>query len=277
MKIAVLGSSGMMGSYFTRRFLQDGHSVTGHDTRKRRGSPRGFTFADSNVRAVGGADAVLISVPIAETARVGREVAPHLKGGAALVEISSVKTKVRRDLTGALAGRNVTMISVHPMFGPHSTSAHPKMLVLGKAREVAISRSLFPWAQLISIGERDHDRLMAYALSLVHTLNLAFASSVSKRIGIKEFKKVSSPMGSAQLGLAEAVLSQDPSLYSSIQLENPFTTEAISSAIEELQGLLKLIGGKKWKAFERRFVSLSEEFSEASLREALDRVYSSFG
>lgn len=277
MKVAVLGSSGGMGSYFVRRFLEDGHSVIGYDTRGRATSNRGLASADSDVKAVQGADVVLISVPIEDTGRVGRKIAPHLKDEAAVVEIASVKTRVRRELAEAFRGRKVTLVSVHPMFGPRSTCSSPKILVLGGPKEVGVSRSLFPWARLVPLGSTDHDRIMAYALSLVHTLNLAFVSLVSKRIGVKEFGEVSSPMGSAQLALAEAVLSQDPSLYSFIELENPFAAEAIFSVIEELQSLAKVVEEKRGKEFERRFASLSGEFPEASLAEALDRIYSCFG
>jgi prephenate dehydrogenase len=274
LKIAVLGSSGGMGAYFVRRFLREGHTVTGYDPKKGNAQSR-LLLARSNARAVIGADVTLLSVPIGETGKVGREIAPNLKDGSILVEISSIKTGVREELQKALKGSDVKLVSVHPMFGPRSTSRAPRILVLGSSRDLAISRSIFPQARLIPMKEKDHDRIMAYALNLVHVLNLAFLSALSKNVGIQEFRKVSGPLGIAQLTLGEAVLSQDPSLYSFIQLENPFAAEAISSLVRELQGLMKVIH-KKDDEFERRFASMSQEFPEARLSKAIQAVYSSF-
>ena len=275
MKVAVLGSSGGMGAYFVRRFLGDGHTVIGYDARKAR-APRKLMWADSNAHATRGADVVLISVPIRETGKIGREIASSLKEGSVLVEITSLKAGARADLNRALRGRKVTLISVHPMFGPLSTSRCPRILVLGGARELDISRSVFPWARLIQISERDHDKIMAYALNLVHLLNLAFVSTVSKGIGIEKFGKVSSPLGAAQLAVSEAVLSQDPSLYSYIMIENPFAAKTISSIIREFQKLAKVVREKDQEEFERRFVTLSREIPEPRLRKALEVIYTSF-
>ena len=275
MRVAVLGSSGAMGSYFVRRFLESGHTVTGHDPRKSKLQP-GLLLANSNALAVREAGVVLISVPIVDTVKVGREIAPHLKVGSVLLEIASLKTGVHDKLIEALGEKRVRLISVHPMFGPRSTSPKPKILVLGGPRELAVTRSIFPWAQLIAVNEKAHDRTMAYALNMVHLLNLAFVSALSKRVGIQEFAKVSSPLGTAQLTIAEAVLSQDPSLYSLIQLANPFAADALSSFIRELQSLTKIVRDHNHDEFERRFSSMSREFPRADLRNALDTIYASF-
>ncbi len=277
MKIAILGCSGAMGSYFARRFIAEGHDVVGSDVRRTKPVPRGLRLAGSNREAVEGADAVLLAVPIRVTSKVARDVAPRLKRGAVVVEIASVKAKVRGEAARALRARNVSLLSVHPLFGPLSRSPRPKICVVGGAPDISVARSIFPGAELIPLNERDHDRLMAYALSLVHILNLAFASLVSKAVGVDEFDIMSTPLGSAQLDQAEAVLSQDPSLISNIQLENPFVPEVISSLVEELDGLKKIIAAKDVREFERRFALLSGGFSRAELDDALKRVYSASG
>lgn len=277
MKVAVIGCSGAMGAYFSRRFLADGHDVTGSDIRRGTRLPAGLSFANSNPEACRDADVVLLAVPIRGTVEVAREVSPHLKVGSIAVEITSVKTKLRDELKQAFGRRDIRLLSVHPLFGPLSTAPNPKILVPGGARDVSIARSLFPWAELIRLGEKEHDRAMAYALSMVHLLNLAFVSSLKNGIGVSEFARMATPMGSAQLNLAKAVLSQDPSLYSYIQLENPCVVEVISSVVEELKGLRKVIASKDAREFERRFGSLSAEFSRKDLADALKRVYSISG
>lgn len=274
MKIAVLGSSGGMGSYFVRYFLAEGHQVVGSDIRKTKRAQGPLLFASSNREAVKGAKVVLISVPIRDTVKIAKEVIPNLRDHSIVVEITSVKAGIRRELLKVLNEKNIPLLSIHPLFGPLSTSRHPKICVIGNGGDLSIARSLFPKAEFLRMGERQHDRLVAYALSLVHLLNLAFVSSVENGPGIRVLDRVATPTGAAQLNLAKAVLSQDPSLYSYIELENPFALEAVTSAIEELEGLRKAIVSRNSGQFEKRFASLSRRFARAELDDALRAVYS---
>lgn len=234
-------------------------------------------MAPSNSAAVRDADAVLLCVPLRDTAKVTREVALHLKEGAIIIEMTSVKTGARGDVKGALKRKRARKVSIHPMFGPHSTAARPKILVLGGPGAMARSKEVFPWANLIPLGRRDHDLLMAYALSLIHAVNTAFAAAVSKRMRFEEFQRISSPFASAQMTLAKAVLSQDPALKASIQVENPHSAEAISAMIEELRVLHGLVEGKKESELRRRFASLAKKFPPGELEDALDQIYRSPG
>lgn len=277
MKVAVLGCSGAMGAYFVRRFLADGHEVAGSDIGPGSRPPAGLSFLSTNREAVRDADAVLLAVPIRDTVNVAREVSAYLKEGSIAVEMTTVKANMLGELKRAFARRRVALLSVHPLFGPLSRTPNPKIFVVGTPRDVSIARSLFPWAKLLRLREEEHDRVVAYALSMVHLLNLAFVSTLKKGIGVDEFVRVATPIGSAQLNLAKAVLSQDPSLYSYIQLENPSAVEVVSSMVEELQGLKKVIASKDSQEFEKRFVSLSAEFGRAELASALKRVYSTSG
>ena len=266
-----------MGAYFVRRFLADGHEVAGSDIGPGSRPPAGLSFLSTNREAVRDADAVLLAVPIRDTVNVAREVSAYLKEGSIAVEMTTVKANMLGELKRAFARRRVALLSVHPLFGPLSRTPNPKIFVVGTPRDVSIARSLFPWAKLLRLREEEHDRVVAYALSMVHLLNLAFVSTLKKGIGVDEFVRVATPIGSAQLNLAKAVLSQDPSLYSYIQLENPSAVEVVSSMVEELQGLKKVIASKDSQEFEKRFVSLSAEFGRAELASALKRVYSTSG
>lgn len=277
MKVAIIGSSGGMGTYFVRRFLEGGHTVTGHDRRNANPPVRGLASAGSNSEAVASADVVVLSVPIDQMGKVAREVAPSLKRGVIIVEIASLKSRVRRELAAALRGKKAKLISIHPMFGPRSTSRNPRILVLGGPGDMEVSGSLFPWADLVPLGNADHDRTMAFALGLVHVSNLAFLSTLLKGIGVREFEKVSSPMGKAQLTLAEAVVSQDPALYWLIQTENPSAHGAIASLIEELRTLENMVRKRDRKQFRAKFAYFARQFPESTLTDALDQVYSAFG
>ncbi len=273
MKVAILGSSGAMGSFFVAHFLGRGDEVIGHDMVRGAGpsSPR-FAFAASNSDAVRGCDVVLIAVPIRDTSRVLREVAGSLGNGTLVVEISSVKGRLLEQVRRTRS--KATVLSLHPLFGPSFASDRLPLCVVGGEKEVRLARKLFPKAQLIRLGPEEHDRLMAYVLSLVHLTNLAFVSAVSKGVGLKQFQRASTPTSRAQLTVAKAVLSQSPTLYSYIQAENSFVGEAIASMIAELEDLRRIAVGPHSKRFEARFSSIASAFGRGELECALMAVYS---
>ena len=274
MKVAVLGAGGSMGSFFAKYFVKKGNKVFGSDATKIEGTPPGMTLAGSNSDAVRGADLVLLAVPIRLTANVLREVSPNLKRGATVVEMTSIKGKILTELKRICTLSKVSLLSIHPMFGPLSTSRNLKICVIGTARDQANAHHLFPGAKTILLGAEEHDKLMAYTLSLVHLLNMAFASAVSEGVGIGEFTKIATPLALTQLNLSEAILSQDPQLVSFIQTENPFVAVLLSSVISQLEGFRGLAEVRDAPGFEKQFSSLAARFNRADLVEAMQRVYS---
>jgi len=277
LKVAVIGSSGGMGRFFTEYFLLQGHEVTGSDLRKATVRDPRFVSALSNREAVQGADAVLVATPIDTTVETVREVAPKLKRGATVIEISSLKRKIIGRLRPMLAKRGVTLLSLHPLFGPSLASSEGmKICVIPtspKSRELA--QGLFPDAILIPMKEREHDRAMAVVLSLTHLVNIAYAGTIAKHFGAERFRSLETPTSSVQLSLAEGVLSQDPSLYSYIQLENEFSARFAGELIEQLTVFKRMIEKKQRKAFERRFSALARRYADDS-KTAMERVYEAF-
>jgi prephenate dehydrogenase len=276
MKVAVLGAAGAMGSFFANYFVKKGHKVTGSDIR-RTGSPARIVLAGSNSDAVRGADVVLLAVPIRMTANVLREVSPHLKRGSTVVEITSVKGKMLAELKRICSLSRVTLLSIHPMFGPQSRSRNLKMCVIGNRRDKTAADHLFPGAKTILLGAEEHDRLMAYTLSLVHMLNLAFASAVADGVGIDKFTEVATPFALTQLNLSKAILSQEPHLFSFIQAENPFVGNVLSSVISQLEVFRGSAEQRDITTFEKQFSALAARFNRADLVAAMRRVYAQSG
>ncbi len=273
MNIAVLGSSGAMGSYFARYFLKKGHNVSGADLTRGRDFPAGLRFARSNSGAVRKADVVVIAVPIDETVRVVGEVVGSLPSGCVLIEIASVKSRILPILRNIVAGKRLTLVSLHPLFGPSLRSGPMKMCFVGSQRDGAIVLKIFPEAKLIPLSLESHDRLMAYALSLVHLANIAFASAVERDLGLSEFERVATPTGTLQLDIAKSILSQDPALYSYLDVENDFVPEALSSLASELEQLNRIVRRGKRREFERRFLTLGRTIGEKEMARALRSVY----
>jgi cyclohexadieny/prephenate dehydrogenase len=71
---------------------------------------------ESNAAAVEGADLVIISIPVGASGEVAKEIGPHLKAGAIVSDVGSVKGSVVRDMAPFLP-KNVHFVPAHPVAG----------------------------------------------------------------------------------------------------------------------------------------------------------------
>lgn len=282
MKVAVLGASGGMGSFFVRYFLGKGETVRGSDSSRSRkelpaiGGRRMAWFA-TNSEAVKGCDVTILAVPMESTLKVAKEVVGKLKPGSTLVEISSVKGQTLPALR-KLVGERANLLSIHPLFGPAlgSTAGMKMAVIAGKRGDgVAKVKRLFPEARVVPMSRKDHDRSMAVVLSLTHLLNVVYAGTVSKFLTPDEFMKVSTPNSSMQLTLAEAVLAQDARLSYAIQKGNAYSEKVGRAASRELRRVLDMIESSDWEAFEEHFSRLSRRYRTGERAGAVTReIYS---
>ncbi len=280
MRVAVIGSSGGMGSFFVRYFLSQGHTVSGSDVRRRRIASKRFSFFSSNARAVRNSDLILVASPIEATVRTVEESVPAMRRGATIVEISSVKGRIRPGLRRLLDGTGLHLLSVHPQFGPAmKVGSEMRMLVVGDedGREMKMAEKIFPLATLIPVSEREHDRFVALSLSLTHLVNILYARIISKHMDPAAFRRISTPTSAVQLALAEGVLANDPKLYSYIQVENEASAEVILEMTRELKSLLRIVKARDRKSFERMYVELGGRYlGGVSRTEVLSRIYEAF-
>lgn len=71
---------------------------------------------ETNAQAVEGADLVIVCVPVGVCGTVAEEIAPHLKEGAIVSDVGSVKGAIVRDMGPHLPG-NVHFVPAHPVAG----------------------------------------------------------------------------------------------------------------------------------------------------------------
>ena len=284
MKVAVLGASGGMGSFFVRYFLERGDSVRVSDIKRRGmkgvGSSGGnATACETNADAVKDCDVVVVAVPMDSTLKVAREVSGRLKPGTILVEISSVKGETLQALK-KLIGKRVSLLSIHPLFGPALSSMKGMKIAVitskqGRGLEAAAALKLFPKARIIPMSRKEHDRTMAVVLSLTHLLNVVYAGTVAQFLSPEEFMKVSTPNSSMQLTLAEAVLAQDARLSYSIQAANSYSGKVARAAQRELKRVMAMIKDSEWRGFEKHFSTLSKTYKSDKRASAVIReIYS---
>jgi cyclohexadieny/prephenate dehydrogenase len=71
---------------------------------------------ETNAEAVTGADLVIVCIPVGVCGAVAKEIGPHLKPGATVSDVGSVKSSVIRDM-GTHLPRTVHFVPAHPVAG----------------------------------------------------------------------------------------------------------------------------------------------------------------
>jgi cyclohexadieny/prephenate dehydrogenase len=71
---------------------------------------------ETNEEAVEGADLVIVCVPVGVCGAVAKEIGPHLKAGATVSDVGSVKGSIVRDM-GPHLPKNIHFVPAHPVAG----------------------------------------------------------------------------------------------------------------------------------------------------------------
>lgn len=248
MKILILGA-GKMGSFFTDLLSFD-HEVAVYDI-----DPKRLRFMYNTLRFTSfeeisefQPDLVINAVSLKYTLDVFRQVMPYLqKEHCILSDISSVKTGFKEFYEQS----GFHYVSTHPMFGP--TFAN-----LGKlASENAIiinegdfmGRCFFKelYSRLgLNICEYtfdEHDRTMAYSLSIPFISTFAFAA-------VMKHQEAPGTTFKRHEKIARGVLSEDDTLLREI-LFNPYTKGQVEQIREEMKELIAIIDTKDEERMQR--------------------------
>ena len=136
--------------------------------------------AGAGARAVtleeaGGADVVVLAVPLDEPEAGARRIAPHLRPGTLVVDVCSLKMRPAAILFAALPA-HVDIVGTHPLFGPQSGRDGIAGLravvcpVRGKRHRAVAAMLRRLGLQVIRTSPEAHDRQMAYVQGLTHLL-----------------------------------------------------------------------------------------------------------
>ncbi|MBS7656622.1 MAG: prephenate dehydrogenase/arogenate dehydrogenase family protein [Candidatus Bathyarchaeia archaeon] len=280
MKVTIIGGAGKMGKWFINYFLKSGHEVTISD--KRREDAKAISqsmnvrLARSNIEAVKDAEIIVVSTPINVTPKVLGEISEKIPKLATVIEISSLKSQVMFELR-KIAMKGVKTLSIHPLFGPGTAEAFEEKIALVPVSnpdyELKLAKNVFPKAKLVVVDVEEHDKAMALTLSLPHFMNIVFASVIGQE-DINALKKLGGPTFTIQLALSEGVMSEDPLLYSSIQIDNRFTVQILERFISNANTLKQHITEKKSTDFLQFFGNTqSLLLKDSEFCEAYERMY----
>jgi len=250
-KIAIIGSEGQMGKWFSKYFLEKGFEVIAYDSEKEIANKL-VTKAKSLVGAILNVDYVILAIPVKRTPETIRLIAKEMKRDSYLIDISSLKLKTVSALSKI--PDKVSPICIHPMFGPGTKKLKGQNIISIPIRdakkELLTAKSLFPDATFVSIDAAEHDKKMAMVLGMTHLVNLSLANILSKEENFTLVEKMAGTTFKAQKILTAGIMTESAELLETI-ISNP----EIRRYAEEL-----------WKDIGRMLILIQENKSEEIIK-----------
>jgi prephenate dehydrogenase len=269
-RMLIVGGTGGTGSWFARYFKDHGFlvSVWGPSGKVDVAERLGVGFAGDLMAEVANSDVVLLSVPIKETTRVTEEVAPKMKPGSLLMDVTSLKAEPMRAMM-KWAPKGVEVLGTHPMFGPTIPTIRGQAVILVPA-EGRCNSWLSPMEEIFRedgarvevLGAEEHDRIMAVVQALTHFAYISIGSTLrSLDFNVAHSRRFMSPVYEIMIDFVGRILAQSPELYASIQ-ENPEAERVREIYIQECKRLAKLADDGDLSGFMDAMRSAADHFEE---------------
>lgn len=199
----------------------------------------GLSFVDLAEAAA--AEIVVVAVPVAAMPQLFAAIAPHLKPGALVVDVGSVKVVPAR-LMLELLPAHVDLVATHPLFGPQSArngieglrfvvcplrgDRHERLAAFGRRLGLTVT---------VTTAE-EHDREMAYVQALTHLIGRSLVN-----LGIPD-EQLKTPSYQHLLELCSLIGGDSFELFTAIQTQNPYAAEVASAFVAQATRLLEQVG-----------------------------------
>ena len=283
MRVAIIGGAGNMGKWFTRYLLSEGMQVviSGRNQEKLKSAARelGVTSA-SNVGAVTQADVVVVSVPVDTFEAVVREIAPHITDKQTVIDVCSLKTMPVEVMHRYI--KKGTMLGTHPVFGPGAGSLANQNFVLTPTDtaewELAdkVKAHLDGKGANVSVmSPQEHDEIMSVVLGLAHFIAIVSADTLLSFERFAEMKKIGGTTFKLLYTLVESVISEDPRLYATLQMNFPDMAKMEGLFQQNTKLWAEMVKSGDREGFARRMSALREklEKTDPSFRRAYENMY----
>jgi prephenate dehydrogenase len=268
MRIAIIGGSGKMGRWFADFLLKDGKDVIIHGRNKEKlmeaGHRLGVDTTTNLQVAVDDAEVILISVSIDSFEQVVRNLQTYISPDQTVMDITSVKMMPVEVMHRYLP--SVTALGTHPVFGPGARSARNQNFVLtptnekesilaDKVREFLETKN----GVVTVMTPQEHDEMMSVILGLSHFIAIASADILLGFDSLDKMKAIGGPTYKVLLTLAESVITEDPELYASIQMNLPGMTDMEELFIKSSRVWADIVREKEKKKFIDRMRRIKEK------------------
>jgi prephenate dehydrogenase len=185
-------------------------------------------------------DVVMVAAPVAVMRGVFAAMVPHVKPGALVADVGSVKMLPAQWMAEILP-KHADLVATHPLFGPQSAKSGISGLrlvvcpVRGSRHEqvAAFGRSLGLTVTVTSPEE--HDREMAYVQALTHLIGRSLVN-----IGIPD-EQLKTQSYQHLLELCSLISADTFELFTAIQTQNPFAKEVVTAFVDQARNLLRQV------------------------------------
>ena len=276
-RLLILGGTGETGSWFARYFREKGFDVAvwGPSGKTGVAASLGVRYATDMIKEAEQSDIILLSVPIEKTVEVISKVAPRMRPGSLLMDVTSLKSEPMKAMIKH-APQGVEVIGTHPMFGPTMPTLKGQTIILTPAAGQSESwlpkiRSLFEsdGARIEVLNPEEHDEIMAVVQALTHFAYIGIGATLKALdFNVEKSRKFMSPVYEIMIDFVGRILDQNPELYASIQ-KNPKAMKVRQTFIGECMRLSEKADSRDLEAFKKIMREAAEHFGQT--HEALER------
>ena len=257
MKIGIIGGSDGLGKtliYYFRDEFKVSISARDHDKGRKVAEEMNVDYVESNKKLAAMSNILIISVPIHHTPSVIREVAPFMKKGSVMIDVTSVKEKPLKTMEECLPD-NVEFSPTHPVFGPRTTELDNQVIVLTATKKGKWYEKVYDYLdsknmRIIETTAHHHDYMMSIVQVLTHFSFISTASAMEKlKVDITETEDYESPIYNLMIDMIARIVSQNPYLTYYIQTMNNNGTQirnAFSEAVTELRDVIEAKNDEKF-------------------------------
>lgn len=283
MNVGIIGGSDGLGKtlvYYFRDEFKVFISARDHEKGRKVAENLGVNYIESNAGLANISDILVISVPIHHTPEVIREVAPFMKEGSLMVDVTSVKEEPSRTMAEVLPDK-VEYIPTHPIFGPRTTRLDNQVIVLtadkkGKWYDKVYNYLASKNMRIIETTAEKHDYMMAVVQVLTHFSFISTASAIEKlKVDLNETENYESPIYNLMIDLIARIVSQNPYLTYYIQSMNNNGDKIRNTFAEAVIELRDVINSKDDEKFVEIAIKATKHMGD--IKNALGRSDKAIG
>ena len=249
MNVGIIGGSDGLGKtlvYYFRDEFDVYISARDHKKGRMVADELGAKYIESNAGLANISDILVISVPIQHTCDVIREVAPFMKSGSLMVDVTSVKEGPAKTMSEVLP-ESIEYIPTHPVFGPRTTRLDNQVIVLTADKKGKWYDKVYKYLEsknmrIIETTAEKHDFMMSIVQVLTHFSFISTASAIEKlKVDISETEDYESPIYNLMIDMIARIVSQNPYLTYNIQSMNrngPKIRNTFADAVLELREVI---------------------------------------
>jgi prephenate dehydratase/prephenate dehydrogenase len=268
--VAIIGAYGNMGKWFCKFFIDEGFEVTASGRRaeklKELGKELHVRIAPSSAEAVRNADIVIVSVLMKNFEDVIKQIAPHIKRGQILIDLTSAKEEPVRIMHKYV--RNAIILGTHPLFGPGASDTCQNFVLTPTTKAESKFAKIFGgWLEskgfnVAVMSPRKHDEAMSVALCLSHFIGMAAGETWADLVTVSEFEKIAPTSFTRLFGLVENIISSDPGFYANLQVILPGVNKAEELFVQNAKRLQDVVKRKDEDGFARAMIDLKARMED---------------